>query len=68
MPTEARRNAANSRRDSFSNFRPATSRSPSVGWSRPPNRFNRVDLPEPDLPRRATRWPLAISIVTPHKA
>src|SRR5947209_3840241 len=41
---------------------------PAVGRSRPPSRLSRVDLPEPDLPSRATFSPRVISSETPRRA
>src|SRR5438876_911658 len=41
---------------------------PDVGRSRPPRRWSSVDLPEPDLPSRATFSPRRISSETPRSA
>src|SRR5262245_10198906 len=38
---------------------------PDVGRSSPPNRFNKVDLPEPDFPSKATSSPRSTSSRTP---
>src|SRR5215471_18987172 len=41
---------------------------PAVGRSRPPRRLRSVDLPEPDLPSRATFSPRRTSSETPRRA
>src|SRR5689334_18189424 len=41
---------------------------PAVGRSSPPRRFNKVDLPEPDLPTSAIFSARPMEIVTPRNA
>jgi hypothetical protein len=41
---------------------------PEVGRSSPPIRFKRVDFPEPDLPKSATRSPRRTSNDAPRSA
>ena len=68
MPTVVDRNRAISRPESWWRSRPPTRSPPELGRSRPPSRFNKVDFPDPDLPRSATRSPPAISIEIPRSA
>src|SRR4051812_1549993 len=68
IPTVVDRNRAIWRPESWSRSRPPTRSLPELGRSRPPSRFNKVDFPDPDLPRRATRSPPATSVETPRSA
>ncbi len=47
---------------------PSISTVPSVGLSRPARMCIRVDLPDPDGPITAVRWPRGISSETPRSA
>ncbi len=55
--TVLRRSASRSRSGIPVRSRPATSRWPLVGVSRPPMMFSSVVLPDPDRPQTATSWP-----------
>jgi hypothetical protein len=56
-PTLRPRQRASTPSDASWTEAPATRTSPSLGRSMPPTRFSSVDLPLPDLPTTATRWP-----------
>ena len=68
MPTTCKRYLASSSRESFARSRSCTTTLPEVGRSRPAIRFSTEDLPEPELPRRATKSPAQTSSDTPSTA
>src|SRR5262245_52226367 len=68
MPTIRRRYVARRLLLSSARSWSSTSMRPAVGRSRPPRRLSSVDLPEPDLPSRATFSPRRTSSETPRRA
>ena len=68
MPTAVDRYAASSLPVIAARSLPPAEMRPELGRSSPPIKFSSVDLPDPDLPKSATRSPRRTSSETPQSA